>query len=167
MRWDRLRAFSRAEWVPTDRPRSMTSRIVIVAESDDEAVASSIVLDLSPWRPGQPAVLRHFLKVADDGVEEVVRIAGLNDYQVDIGAAGLGAGEQGQDRSVAGEAARCSRRWMCRGNVRVSPVWPRGSAERSWLAGTAASRVNRRAGLPVGVTERPVVVPLPSVVDAH
>jgi hypothetical protein len=95
MRWDRLRAFF-TRGVGADGPSSVDDdRIVIVAESDDEAVASSIVLDSSPWRPGQPAVLRHFLKVADDGVEEVVRIAGLNDYQVDIGAAGLaGAGEQ-------------------------------------------------------------------------
>ena len=118
--------FSRAGGA--DGPSSVDDdRIVIVAGIRRRGGGEFDRARFVAMATGQPAVLRHFLKVADDGVE-VVRIAGLNDYQVDIGAAGLaGAGEQDGTGVLTLASSRCSRRWMCRGNVRVSPVWPRGS----------------------------------------
>ena len=87
-RWDRLRAlFSRG--AGKDALTSVDDgRIVVVAESADEAVASSVVLDPSPWRSGQPAVLRHYLVFGGGPAEEAVRVAELNGYQVITGVAG-------------------------------------------------------------------------------
>ena len=86
-RWHRLRALFR-RGNDTDALTSVDDeRIVVVAESADEAVASSEVLGPSPWRSGRPAVLRHFLVVAVGREEDAVRIATLNGYVVGDGAA--------------------------------------------------------------------------------
>lgn len=60
-------------------------------------MASSVVLDPSPWRPGEPAVLRHYLAFGGGRAEEAVRVAELNGYQVITGAAGPAGAEFPED----------------------------------------------------------------------
>ncbi|MFZ2238861.1 MAG: hypothetical protein WAV90_04885 [Gordonia amarae] len=96
-RWDRLRAFFSRGAGKDALTSADDDRLVIVAESADEAVASSVVLDPSPWRPGEPAVLRHYLAFGGGRAEEAVRVAELNGYQVITGAAGPAGAEFPED----------------------------------------------------------------------
>lgn len=96
-RWDRLRGFFSRGAAKDALTLVDDDRLVVVAESADEAVASSVVLDPSPWRSGEPAVLRHFLVFGGGRAEEAVRVAGFNGYQVITGAAGPPGTETAED----------------------------------------------------------------------
>ncbi|MGC5256848.1 hypothetical protein ACPXCG_10890 [Gordonia sp. DT218] len=55
--------------------------LIVVAESDDETVASSAVLDESAWRAGDDVVLRHMLRVPAARADDAVATAALDGYQ--------------------------------------------------------------------------------------
>ncbi|TWS19737.1 hypothetical protein FK529_10795 [Tsukamurella asaccharolytica] len=56
--------------------------LVPVAESGDDAAASSSVLDASPgFDPGAQSVLRHVLELPPGEVDEVLRLVGQDRYE--------------------------------------------------------------------------------------
>ncbi|MBT0565300.1 hypothetical protein KIK15_00745 [Williamsia sp. CHRR-6] len=55
--------------------------LVVVAESFDQAAASSSVLEASRWVPTEQAVLAHFLAMPPDRVDEAVSVAEQDGYE--------------------------------------------------------------------------------------
>ncbi|WP_308221071.1 hypothetical protein [Gordonia sp. ABSL49_1] len=78
-RWARLR--SRFGGAGPVAPLSVDDAdLVVVAGSDDDAVASSTALAESSWRPDDEVVLRHILRLPVHRSAEAVSIAALDGY---------------------------------------------------------------------------------------
>ncbi|AZG43665.1 hypothetical protein D7316_00234 [Gordonia insulae] len=79
-RWERLRNRLPGGARGHDPLDVAEADLVVVAESDDEAAASSSVLDASDWRPDDEVVLRHVLRLPGDRVADAVATAALDGY---------------------------------------------------------------------------------------
>ncbi|MGV9710237.1 hypothetical protein ACWDTI_06185 [Gordonia sp. NPDC003424] len=79
-RWARLR--ERLGGGPGDGGIDVADTgLIVVAESVDDAAASSTVLAASAWRPEDQVVLRHALRLPADRVADAVATAGLDEYR--------------------------------------------------------------------------------------
>ncbi|GAA1482852.1 hypothetical protein GCM10009624_32920 [Gordonia sinesedis] len=58
-------------------------RLAVVAESYDDAVAGSAVLDTAEWRPEAQTVLRHHLVLPPRAIEPATATAALDEYVLD------------------------------------------------------------------------------------
>ena len=63
-------------------PLGLTDEVVVVAGSDDDAIASSTALEASSWRAGEEVVLRHDLEVPADRLGDAAAVAALDGYEV-------------------------------------------------------------------------------------
>ncbi|MFW0792847.1 hypothetical protein AAFP30_03455 [Gordonia sp. CPCC 205515] len=79
-RWARLRdrVAGRAEDAPLE---VVEDGLIVVAESVDEAAASSTVLDASRWRAEEEVVVRHVLVLPAARGAEAIATAGLDEYR--------------------------------------------------------------------------------------
>ncbi|UVF80528.1 hypothetical protein [Gordonia mangrovi] len=55
--------------------------LIVVAESGDDAVASSAALASSAWRAGDEVVLRHVLRLPERRVADAIATAALDGYR--------------------------------------------------------------------------------------
>ncbi len=79
-RWDRVRNLFRHGAVDDPLDCADTT-LVVVAESGDEAAASSAVLATSAWRADEEVVLRHVLQLPAQRVSDAVATAALSGYR--------------------------------------------------------------------------------------
>ncbi|MFT4043636.1 MAG: hypothetical protein QM673_10790 [Gordonia sp. (in: high G+C Gram-positive bacteria)] len=149
-RWDRLRR------VVTRRDRDDAGiagvgdrELIVVAQSYDDAIASSVALAESAWQPQAQAVVCHLLAVPADAISAVCELAGLDGYQpvypVDIAPTKEGDSGHG-DRSI-GEGVVVPAGLTLVVLARVQLLDPLHlSQERSRMASLAS----RHRGVPIG-----------------
>ncbi|MDL9937367.1 hypothetical protein QSJ18_11485 [Gordonia sp. ABSL1-1] len=77
-RWGRLRS----RWGGSDSvaPLSFDDEVVLVAGSDDDAIASSAALEASSWRADDEVILCHVLLVPSLRVDDAVAVGGAHRY---------------------------------------------------------------------------------------
>lgn len=64
----------------SSKPLELADEVVVVAESDDDAVASSTALEGSDWRADDEVILRHDLELPSNRVQEAAELASLDGY---------------------------------------------------------------------------------------
>ncbi|MGV9826179.1 MULTISPECIES: hypothetical protein [unclassified Gordonia (in: high G+C Gram-positive bacteria)] len=81
-RWDRLRrAVTGGQRASDETLTPDDAALIVVAESADDALASSAALDGSMWRPDAQSVVRHLLALPDAGVDAAATLAALDGYR--------------------------------------------------------------------------------------
>ncbi|MEO9327562.1 hypothetical protein [Gordonia aurantiaca] len=62
-------------------PLDLSAEVVVVAGSDDDAIASSTALEGSDWRAEDEVILRHDLELPVDKIDAAVQTAALDGYE--------------------------------------------------------------------------------------